>query len=204
MGILGLLIFAGVYAMAVASPGPGVAAIIARGLGHGVSGAPAFILGFIIGDLVWLTFAVGGLAVIAQTYAPLFLAIKYAGAAYLLYLAYKLWTARGAVDDVAGNRTVESNWKVFAGSLVLTLGNPKVMVFFLAILPTVVDLQAITLLGYLEIAAVAILVMTLVMSGYTLLAARARKLIKSPKAVEAVNKVSGVGLAAAAIAVATR
>jgi threonine/homoserine/homoserine lactone efflux protein len=204
MDVLGLLIFAGVYAMAVASPGPGVAAIIARGLGRGLVGAPAFIAGFIVGDLIWLTLAVGGLAVIAQTYAPLFLAIKYAGAAYLLYLAWKLWTARGAVDEATGSVLSESNWKVFLGSLALTLGNPKVMVFFLAILPTVVDLKTITVLGYVEIVAVVTLVMTLVMSGYTLLAARARRLIRSPKAVETVNKVSGVGLAAAAIAVATR
>jgi threonine/homoserine/homoserine lactone efflux protein len=204
MDLLGLLIFAGVYAMAVASPGPGVAAIIARGLGRGLTGAPAFIGGFIIGDLVWLTLAVGGLAVIAQTYEILFLAIKYAGAAYLLFLAWKLWSARGAVDEATDSGLIESNWKVFLGSLALTLGNPKVMVFFLAVLPTVVDLKTITLLGYVEIAVTVMVVMTAVMSGYTLLAARARKLIRSPRAVETVNKVSGVGLAAAAIAVATR
>ena len=49
----GLLTFCAVYALAVATPGPGVAAIIARSLAHGLKGAPAFIAGFVVGDLVW-------------------------------------------------------------------------------------------------------------------------------------------------------
>jgi threonine/homoserine/homoserine lactone efflux protein len=49
--------------LAVASPGPGIAAVVAGALGRGVRGAPAFIAGFVVGDLVWLTLAATGLAV---------------------------------------------------------------------------------------------------------------------------------------------
>ncbi len=93
MTLAGLALFIGVYAAAVASPGPGVAAVVARGLGRGLAGMPAFIAGFVVGDLVWFLAAALGLAAIAEAYAPLLTAIKYAGAAYLLYLAWKLWTA---------------------------------------------------------------------------------------------------------------
>jgi threonine/homoserine/homoserine lactone efflux protein len=87
MTLTGLLVFGAAYATAVFSPGPGVAALVARVLARGLRGAPAFIAGFLIGDLVWFTVAATGLALLAQTFAIVFLAVKYAGVAYLLYLA---------------------------------------------------------------------------------------------------------------------
>ena len=69
MTIYGLLTFCAVYALAVAAPGPGIAAIIARGLAHGLKGAPAFIAGFMVGDLVWFAIAATGLAALAKTAA---------------------------------------------------------------------------------------------------------------------------------------
>ena len=71
-------------------------------LGRGTSGAAAFTAGVAIGDVVWLTLAVLGLAAIAQSFHGVFLAIKYAGAAYLLYLAWKLWTAPVAARSGRG------------------------------------------------------------------------------------------------------
>ncbi len=94
LDLTGLLVFAGALTVAAASPGPGIAAIVARVLGRGTQGAAAFTAGLAIGDVVWLTFAVTGLAVLAQTFHGVFLVVKYAGAAYLLYLAWKLWSAR--------------------------------------------------------------------------------------------------------------
>src|ERR1700736_4180639 len=93
MSWYGLSVFTLAYVLAVATPGPGVAAIIARSLGHGMRGAPAFIAGFLVGDLVWFTFAATGLAMLAQSAYTVFLIVEYAGVAYLLYLAYGLWTA---------------------------------------------------------------------------------------------------------------
>jgi threonine/homoserine/homoserine lactone efflux protein len=203
MELIGLLAFSGAYFLAVASPGPGVAAVIARALGHGLKGSPAFIAGFVLGDLIWFTCAATGLAVIATAYAPLFLLIKYAGAAYLLFLAYKMWTA--PVASVTGEAPKDdSPFKLFLGSLALTLGNPKVMVFFLAILPTVVDLKTLSVLGFAELALIIVAIISSVLMGYALLAARARHLITSPKALRVVNRTSGAALAAAAVAVATR
>ena len=59
--------FCAVYILAVATPGPGVAAVIARGLDHGPRGAAAFIAGFVVGDLIWFLGAALGLAALAQT-----------------------------------------------------------------------------------------------------------------------------------------
>ncbi|MDB6107237.1 MAG: lysine transporter LysE, partial [Gammaproteobacteria bacterium] len=97
----GLSVFSLAYVLAVATPGPGVAAIIARSLGHGLRGAPAFIGGFMVGDLIWFTFAATGLAMLAQSAYTVFLVVKYAGVAYLLYLAYRLWTAPAKPIDAS-------------------------------------------------------------------------------------------------------
>jgi len=62
MTLAGLLIFAAVYVVATASPGPGVAAVVARVLAKGTHGMPGFIAGFVIGDLIWFSIAATGLA----------------------------------------------------------------------------------------------------------------------------------------------
>ena len=101
MTIYGLLTFCAVYALAVAAPGPGIAAVIARGLAHGLKGTPAFIAGFMVGDLVWFAIAATGLAALAKTAATAFVVIKWIGVAYLLYLAWKLWSAPAERVEVA-------------------------------------------------------------------------------------------------------
>jgi threonine/homoserine/homoserine lactone efflux protein len=202
----GLLIFSSVYLLAVATPGPGVAAVIARSLARGTQGAIAFIAGFLIGDLIWFAVAATGLAALAQTARLVFVVIKYAGALYLLYLAYRLWTAPPAkvADEPAPVDTGQKPMQLFFGSLALTLANPKTAIFFLALLPTVVRLEELKVVGFLEIIAAISIVLPLVLGGYVLLAARARKMFKSERAVRTINRSTGAAMACAAVAVATR
>jgi len=204
VSLYGLLVFSAVYFLAVATPGPGVAAVVARSLARGAQGAPAFIAGFLIGDLIWFTFAATGLAALAQTAQAVFVAIKYAGAAYLLYLAYRLWTAPVKPEP---ETTIDSGQKplqLFAGSLALTLANPKTMIFFLALLPTVVELEQLTIAGFLEVVAAISLVLPLVLGAYVVLASRARRMFRSPSAVRRINRGTGAAMACAAAAVASR
>jgi threonine/homoserine/homoserine lactone efflux protein len=201
----GLLIFSSVYLLAVATPGPGVAAIIARSLARGTQGAVAFIAGFLIGDLIWFAVAATGLAALAQTAQMVFVVIKYAGAAYLMYLAYRLWTAPpGVAAEAEPVDTGQKPLQLFLGSLTLTLANPKTAIFFLALLPTVVQLEKLTVFGFLEIVAVISIVLPLVLGGYVLVAARARRIFKSERAVRNINRSTGAAMACAAVAVATR
>jgi len=204
MTLTGLLTFCAVYALAVAAPGPGIAAIIARGLAHGTKGAPAFIGGFVVGDLVWFAIAATGLAALARTAATLFVAIKWAGVAYLLFLAYKLWTAPAKQVAVDSEERKQHGWNAFLASMMLTLANPKAILFFLALLPTVIDLASMNTVRFLEISAAIIVVQPLVLGSYALLAARARDLFTTPKAVQRLNRTSGVAMAGAAVVVATR
>ena len=199
-----LAIFAGALLVAAASPGPGIAAIVARVLGRGMHGAVAFTAGVSLGDVVWLTAAILGLAVVAQTFHGVFLVIKYAGVAYLLYLAWKLWTAPVQAHDVAADRSDIAPVRLFLAGLAVTLGNPKVMVFYLALLPSIIDLTHVTPAGWLALSAVALSVLAIVFGAYVALAARTRRLFTSPRALRMVNRGTGAVMASAAVAIAAK
>jgi len=204
MTLAGILTFCAVYALAVATPGPGIAAIVARSLAHGSKGAPAFIAGFVVGDLVWFTIAATGLAALAKTAETLFIVIKWAGVAYLLYLAWKLWRAPAERVEVRDDDGRQHGWRAFVASLMLTLANPKAILFFLALLPTVIDLASLNAIRFLEISLAIAVVLPLVLGTYVFLAARARQLFTTPSAVRRLNRSSGVAMAGAAVVVATR
>lgn len=204
MDIAGLLVFATALFIAAAAPGPGIAAIVARVLGRGTQGAVAFSAGLAVGDVVWLTLAIVGLAALAQAFHEIFLVVKWAGVAYLLYMAYKLWTAPAEAREVKANTLAEHPAKLFLGGLAVTMGNPKVMVFYLALLPTILDLTRVTLLGYAELVIATLAVLAVVLGAYIVLASRARRLFTSARAIRILNRTTGTVMAGAAAAVATR
>jgi len=204
MTLSGLFVFCTVYALAVATPGPGVAAVLARSLSRGAQGAPAFIAGFLVGDLVWFTFAATGLAAIAARAQPLFLVLRYAGAAYLVWLAWRLWSAPARPIEEQPVGPAQTSSRLFMGSLVLTMGNPKTIVFFLALLPTVVHLSTLRAVDYLVIAAAIVVILPLVLGAYVLAAARTRRLFRSARAVRLLNRSTGTAMAGAAAVVATQ
>ncbi|MCP1550942.1 threonine/homoserine/homoserine lactone efflux protein [Methylorubrum zatmanii] len=203
MPLSSLALFAAVCAVAVASPGPGVFALVARVLARGTRGVPAFIAGFLVGDLLWFSIAATGFALLAQSFAALFIGIRYLGAAYLAYLAWRAWTA--PVETISGEPVRGENGpRLFLGGLALTLGNPKVVLFFLALLPTVIDLEHLTPLGMIEIAATIVAVLSATLTAYAVAALRVRRLFVSASARRAVNRGAGTVMAGAAIAVAVR
>jgi threonine/homoserine/homoserine lactone efflux protein len=202
MTLTNLVLFAGVYFAAVATPGPGVAALVARVLAHGLAGVAPFVAGYVVGDMIWLLIAATGLAVIAKSFAGLFLLLKYLGVAYLLYVAWRMATAPVVVSEAAP--AVSRGWRAFLGSLSLTLGNPKVMVFFLSIMPLVVDLRTLTLPALAELAALCLIVMTATLGTYALVADRARGFLRSTRAMRVAHRVAGGVMAGVAVAVATR
>ena len=204
LSLSGLLVFAGALLVAAASPGPAIVALVARVLGRGGRGSVAFAAGLALGDVIWLTIAVLGLAVLAGTLHEVFLVIRYAGAAYLLYLAWKLWTAPAKAPDLTPSAVPESAPRLFLGGLALTIGNPKVMVFYLALLPNLVDLLHVDALAYAELALAVCAVLAIVFAAYIVIALRARRLIASARAMRLVNRGSGAIMAGAAVAIATR
>lgn len=202
--IAALVIFAGALAIAAAVPGPAIAAIVARVLARGTTGLTPFLLGIILSDVIWLTLAVMGLAVLAQTFQGLFLAIKYLGAAYLLWLAWRFWTAPATSVSAAPLDVREGGFPAFMGGMMVGLANPKAMMFYLALVPGFIPLNAVTLFTFAELAFITFAVLVVIFSAYVFAAARARRLLTSPRALAVVNRATSAVMVGAAVAVATR
>jgi threonine/homoserine/homoserine lactone efflux protein len=203
MDLSALLIFAGALALAAGSPGPSIAALVARVIARGYQGVIPFVAAMWIGEAVWLALAVFGLAVIAQTFHLAFLVIKYLGLCYLAYLAYKMWTAPDSVKE-GELPPADSSFRLFLTGLAITLGNPKIMVFYMALLPTIVDLADVSFIGWGELTLTMFAVLMAIDLGYVFLAGRARRLIRSAKAMRIANRCGAVAMGSAAVAMATR
>ena len=117
-----LAIFAGALFINSSSPGPSVAALVARVLTGGWRSVMPLLAAMWIGEALWLTAAVFGLSVLAQNFYWAFAILKYCGVIYLLYLAYKIWTAPSDVNE-AELPTIDSSWRLFFTGMAITLGN---------------------------------------------------------------------------------
>ncbi len=203
MTLASVLVFAAALFIAAGSPGPSIAALVSRVLTKGWRDVLPFLVAMWVGETVWLSFAVAGLSAIAESFQPVFVAIKWIGVAYLLYLAWKMWFARtdGADGELPESRSAA---KMFFAGLTVTLGNPKIMMFYVALLPSIIDLNGVTLIGWLELVAAMLIVLATVDILWIMLANKARKFLKSPRALRIANRISAGTMAGAAAAIATR
>ncbi|MEK1897593.1 MAG: LysE family translocator [Rhizobium sp.] len=203
MSFTALVAYAAALFIAAAIPGPGITAIVARALGSNFRETFFMGLGLVLGDMTYLTAVILGLAFVAQTFTEVFIVIKIAGALYLGYIAYKLWTAGLLPQDVAAKKASNVGMSFLSGLLV-TLGNPKTMLFYVALVPTLIDLNSIGLREYGILLATTFVVLLVVLVPYMLLAARARMMLKQPRALQALNKTAAGILAGTAAFIATR
>lgn len=204
MDLLTLAAFTIAYVVAVLVPGPGVAAIVARALGGGFWSAMPMIIGILVGDLIYLCFALFGLAAIAAYFSAVFVVVRWSGALYLLFIAWQFWTAKPGAEQL-GPRAKEPWLRTFLSGFALTMGNPKTIVFYLALLPTVVPLdRPITALGFVELTTIVVVVLLAIGAGYAGLAAWAREVFTSPRAIRRMNRTAGVIMAGAAAFVVAR
>lgn len=190
MTFYSMLAFAGAMFLLAITPGPGVFATISRALASGFNNAAFVVLGIVLGDIIFLLLAIFGLSAIATILGDLFVIVKYLGGAYLLYLGYRILTSK--VDDIKVDGVVELSWKKnFLAGLLITLANPKAILFYLGFLPTFVNLQTLTLIDIVVISAIVTIVLGGVMLGYAYSASGAKKLFKSKNAKRKMNIAAG-------------
>jgi threonine/homoserine/homoserine lactone efflux protein len=204
MNLAHLLTFSVALTIAVASPGPAVAAVVARALGSGFRRTLPIIGGLILGDIVYISAAIGGLAALATTFGEVFIVVRWLGAAYLIYLAIRLWRSRSDGNQSEAERPGGSAVQVFLAGLSITLGNPKVMVFYLALLPALIDLRTVGIAEYCAMIAIVAVVLTLVMGTYAALAGRARRFLATPGRRKLIDRIAGSFMAGAAAAIIAR
>lgn len=130
-----LVSFALATTLLVAMPGPGMLFLLARGIGRGRRDALAAAVGVEIASLVFVAATAFGLTAIVASSAAALSVIRYAGAAYLVYLAVRALRSRDALAVEAGAAPPAGARKGLWDGFVVGITNPKVAVFFLAFFP---------------------------------------------------------------------
>ncbi len=201
MDVATLAAFAVAFFVFAASPGPDNMTIIARTLSHGAASGIAYAAGMVAGILICLALAVFGLSVIAAEMGGVMTVLRYAGAAYLIWMGYRMWSADPVLPEAlpASDRT--DLFKTFMTGIALNLGNPKMPLFYMALLPHVVGPQLTAGQGGM-LALTILLVEVVVIGAHVAAASRARKMLRSPVVMRRVNRASGAMMAGAGFAVA--
>ncbi|MBI9087149.1 MAG: LysE family translocator [Desulfobacterales bacterium] len=174
-----------------ASPGPGVFATISRSLASGFWRSLALIAGIVVGDILFLLMAIFGLAVIARVLGDFFLFVRVGGGLYLIWLGWRMWRSDPQIGGINGGRDGRSGWQNFLGGLLLTLGNPKVILFYIGFLPTFMDLTKLAPFDVVLAALVVSSVLASVLATYSFLADRTRRLFSGPVAGRRLNRAAG-------------
>lgn len=170
-------------AVAAAIPGPGMTALVARSVNAGATTGFVMLAGLILGDLTYLSFAVFGLALLAKSFSMLFILVKWGAMLYLGYLAYCFWTAEH--QDMNEERTPKKKDFISAAlsGYTITLGNPKTIAFYMALLPVVINLEHISIQSWsMVLVPITILVLFAVGAVFILAALAVRKYLATKKA----------------------
>ncbi|WP_227816091.1 LysE family translocator [Nitrogeniibacter aestuarii] len=185
------------------TPGPGVFAVLGRALASGAGACVGLSLGMVVSDMLYLLFACLGLAAIASQWGEVFTVIRWAGAAYLIYLGVRLWRAPVVTDaPVAISRRDQAAG--FVQGFLISASNPKVILFYMAFLPTFMDLSALDALDVILALGLSLVALMLALMSIALGAARARRLLSTPRAAQRLNRGAGSIMIGAGVFLATR
>ncbi|ENV90420.1 hypothetical protein F938_04021 [Acinetobacter bereziniae LMG 1003 = CIP 70.12] len=179
------------------SPGAGAIASMSSGLNYGFRRGYWNAIGLQLALLVQIII-VAGVGVLFATTPMAFLVVKWFGVCYLLYLAYVQWTAKTQSIDIPTEQPTKSIPKLILYGFVVNISNPKAIVFLLAVLPQFLDLSKPQWIQYVIMAITMITIDLIVMAGYTGLAAKVLRLLKSPKQQKYMNRTFAVLFSCAA------
>ncbi|KIC29135.1 LysE family translocator [Leisingera sp. ANG-M6] len=173
----------------VLAPGTGVIYTLALGLGQGWRASIWAAIGCTFGILPHLAAATLGLAAVLHSSALLFQIVKAAGVAYLLYLAWQALRSGGALA-VSSKRTSQPGWKIAWRGALINILNPKLSVFFLALLPPFLSGNPASATLEMSVLGLVFMVMTFaIFVLYGLFAAQARTyLLNSERVLKWLNR----------------
>jgi threonine/homoserine/homoserine lactone efflux protein len=202
-----LLAFLGISILVIVTPGPDTAVTIRNTLLGGRSAGVATAFGVASGQTIWALATSAGLVALLVASEPLFLAVKYAGAAYLVWLGLQslrsAWRSQPReVTTIRGGPGLRPR-RAFGHGLLSDLGNPKMAAFYTSLLPQFVPVEAPSFVG---LAALGLLfsVMTLGwLTGYALAVAQVGNVLRRPTIHRVLDGVTGAALIGLGLRVAT-
>jgi homoserine/homoserine lactone efflux protein len=186
-----LAFFAASWAISI-SPGAGAVAAMSAGLTHGFRRGYATTLGLVLGIWTQIVVVGIGLGALVATSATAFAVIKWAGVAYLVWLGIQQWRAPARpIAQASADATPKRARELIVRGWIINALNPKGTVFLLAVVPQFLDLAQPLAPQYGVIALTLGFTDLVVMAGYTALAARLLRTLKSTAHVRALNRVFG-------------
>lgn len=193
------LAYVAATAILLVIPGPTILTVIGYSMSHGKRANVPLVAAVALGDSTALAVSLLGLGALLAASATWFTAVKWVGGLYLLYLALKMFRAGLAPTDAPAATTLDSRWRLFLNTYLVTALNPKGIVFFVAFLPQFIS-PAAEVATQLWILAITFVVMAAINATlYALFAASATRLLASPRAQRRFNFAGGSLLSAAGI-----
>lgn len=190
-----LLVFLFGMIILSASPGPGVFSSVSTALSKGFKSSLLFISGLVIGDIFFFILAIIGMSAISKIMGQLFYIIKIIGGVYLIYLGLNIMKHRKDEINFSGDKS--SKYKTLLSGLLVTLGNPKPILFYASIVPTIIDINRINLYEVMAIIFIISIISFIVIGSYCYLAIMSKSLLIKKKYQNKVNLTSGMIMIAA-------
>ncbi|BBD07272.1 LysE family translocator [Desulfovibrio ferrophilus] len=201
MTVEGLIALAGATALFALIPGPGIMAVVAQALSRGLGPAVMWITGQVLGDMIYLLMAMFGLGWVASQLGDGFIVLRYVGAAYLIWMGFKAWTAKPPCENVTAP-PARAGGRYFLGGMCVSLGNPKAIAFYCGFLPAFIDLTVLTSTDAATVIAVICPIVFVIPVGYAWLAARGRGAIRTTRIWKIANRSAGAVMIGAGATVA--
>ncbi len=199
LGSAQIISYIAALGLAAAIPGPGMTALVARSVSGGAITGFTMLTGLILGDLIYLSTAVFGLAIIAHAWTPLFTLINWAASAYLCWLAWQFWRHQPQAVDIDQRATKQELVSAWLSGLTITLGNPKTIAFYLAILPLIISLDNVSLQVWgMMLVPLTVAVLVAVGAVFILAALKIRRFLTSAEAQRILFRSAGVFMLLAA------
>jgi len=204
IGLSDIALYAFALVVLVATPGPVVVATVARALTGGWRSALPLSGGVSIGDMIWPLLAIFGLAAVAHVYGEVMLVLRYVGAGILIWMGWRLLSGRAEALEASPDPDLmrRNAWEGFMAGLLVSLGNPKAIFFFVGVLPSFFDMTALSPADVAIIVALSALVPFLGNVVWALAAHGARDVLATPRMVRRVNQASGGALTGAGVYIA--
>lgn len=191
-----LALYAFALAVLVATPGPVVVATVARTLASGWRSAVPLAAGVAVGDVLWPLLAIFGLSALATLYGEVMQVLRYVGAGILIWMGWRLLSRpraalREAPDPALMRRDAR---RAFTAGLLVNLGNPKSIFFFMGLLPGFFHIPSLTAADVVVIVAMSAGVLLLGNILWALAAHSARAVLNTPRMLRRVDRASGAAL----------
>lgn len=189
-----IFLYAGGLLILFLTPGPVWVALVARAASGGFHAAWPLALGVVVGDMLWPLLAIFGVGLLVELYADFLTVLRYGGAVILIWMGVR--TIRKAGNPLVGDDRLKAGgmWAGFVAGLMVIIGNPKAILFYMGVLPGFFDLKAIN--GW-DIAVIVVISAIVPFLGNLLLGVfvgKARRFLSSPTAVWRTNIIAGSAL----------